>query len=200
MSGLLIVIAGPSGAGKGTIFHSLLERMSNTVASISATTRAPRGKEVDGVEYFFKSKEQFEEMIARDELLEYANVFGNYYGTPKKFVMDGINNGKNIILEIDVVGAEQIKRKFPECVGIFIMPPSFEILEQRLRGRKTDSEESIIRRLSEAKRELSTYKMFDYIVFNDNLEDAINQAETIINAEHNKISRNESKIEQLLNK
>lgn len=200
MSGLLIIIAGPSGAGKGTIFHSVLERMSNTVSSISATTRAPRGKEVDGVDYFFKTQEQFEGMIANDELLEYANVFGNFYGTPKKFVADSVAKGKNVILEIDVVGAEQIKRKFPECVSIFIMPPSFDVLEKRLRGRRTDSEESIVRRLSEVKRELSTYKMFDYIVFNDDLSEAIEQTVNIIKAERNRICRNETKIKQMLGK
>ncbi|MBR2971196.1 MAG: guanylate kinase [Clostridia bacterium] len=199
MSGLLIVIAGPSGAGKGTIYNSLLERVPNTIASISATTRKPRGVEQDGVHYFFKSVDEFEKMIERDELLEYADVFGNYYGTPKKFVMDSIESGKNLILEIDVVGAAQIKRKFPSCVMMFIMPPSFEVLEKRLRGRATDSEESIVRRLSEAKRELSTYEMFDYIVFNDDLQQAISQAEAIICAERNKIYRNESKIKQLLN-
>ncbi|MBE5730627.1 MAG: guanylate kinase [Clostridiales bacterium] len=199
MSGLLIVIAGPSGAGKGTIYNSLLERLPNTIASISATTRKPRGVEQDGVHYFFKTVSEFESMIERDELLEYADVFGNYYGTPKKFVMDSIQSGKNVILEIDVVGAAQIKRKFPSCIMMFIMPPSFEVLEKRLRGRATDSEESIVRRLSEAKRELSTYEMFDYIVFNDDLQQAISQAEAIICAERNKISRNESKIKQLLN-
>lgn len=199
MSGLLIVIAGPSGAGKGTIYNSLLERVPNTIASISATTRKPRGVEQDGVHYFFKTVDEFERMIERDELLEYADVFGNYYGTPKKFVMDSIESGKNIILEIDVVGAAQIKRKFPSCVMMFIMPPSFEVLEKRLRGRATDSEESIVRRLSEAKRELSTYEMFDYIVFNDDLQQAISQAEAIICAERNKIFRNETKIKHLLN-
>ncbi|MCH5163906.1 MAG: guanylate kinase [Clostridiales bacterium] len=198
MAGLLIVISGPSGAGKGTIYNSILERMPEIVTSISVTTRHPRKTETDGVEYFFRTEEEFSKMIANDELLEYARVFDHHYGTPKKHVMDVVESGRTIMLEIDVKGAEQIKRKFPSCVGIFVMPPSFEVLERRLRGRATDSEESIVKRLSEAKGELSTYKLFDYIVFNDNLHDAIDQTVSIIKAERNKICRNETKIKQLL--
>lgn len=199
MSGLLIVISGPSGAGKGTIYNSLLERMPELVPSVSVTTRSPRKNEIDGVHYFFSDKEKFEKMIASDELLEYADVYGNYYGTPKKRVEDVVGRGGTVMLEIDVRGAEQIKRRYPSCVAIFIMPPSFEVLENRLRGRATDSEESIVRRLSEAQRELMTAsELFDYIVINDNLSEAIDATQAIIKAERNKIQRNKTKIKQLL--
>ena len=198
MAGLLIVISGPSGAGKGTIYNSILQRMPEIVTSISVTTRSPRKTETEGVHYFFRTEEEFSKMIENDELLEYASVFDHHYGTPKKRVLDIVESGKTIMLEIDVQGAAQIKSKFPSCVCIFVMPPSFEVLENRLRGRATDSEESIIKRLSEAKGELSTYKMFDYIVFNDNLHEAIDQTVSIIKAERNKVSRNETKIKQLL--
>lgn len=197
--GLLIVISGPSGAGKGTIYNSLLERISGIAPSISVTTRKPRKGELDGVHYFFKSKEEFEKMIDNNEFLEYADVFGNKYGTPRKFVTERLECGISLMLEIDVQGARQIKQKFPSCVSIFIMPPSFEELECRLRGRATDSEDSIVRRLSEAKTELSAYEMFDYIVFNDDLNEAIDRTASIIKAEWSKIKRNENKIKNLLN-
>ncbi len=198
MEGALIVISGPSGAGKGTIYNSVMERMPENIRSISVTTREPRGSEQDGVEYFFKTEDQFNELVKNDGFLEYANVFGHYYGTPKKHVMDMMRLGKTVLLEIDVKGAAQIKSKFPSCVTIFIMPPSFKELERRLRGRGTDKEESIIKRLSEAKCELSQYKLFDYIVFNDDLSDAINDTVNIIRSERNRTLRNENKIKQLL--
>ena len=198
MAGLLIVISGPSGAGKGTIYHSVLERRPEIVPSISITTRSPRSVETEGVDYFFRTEKEFSKMMEGDELLEYAKVFDHHYGTPKKRVLDIVESGKTIMLEIDVQGAAQIKSKFPSCVCIFVMPPSFEILENRLRGRATDSEESIVKRLSKARGELSTYELFDYIVFNDNLSEAIDQTVSIIKAERNKVSRNETKIKQLL--
>ncbi len=198
MSGLLVVISGPSGAGKGTIYNSVLERMPENVKSISVTTREPRGTEKDGVEYFFRSDEQFKQLIESDGFLEYADVFDHKYGTPKKHVLDMIDLGKTVMLEIDVKGAAQIKSKYPSCVTIFIMPPSFKELERRLRGRGTDREESIIKRLAEAKTELSKYNLFDYIVFNDDLSEAIEATVDIIKAERNKTARNEKKIKQLL--
>lgn len=198
MSGFLMIISGPSGAGKGTIYHSLIERMPEIVVSTSVTTRPPRQGETDGVDYFFRTEEQFDKMIKDGEFLEYAEVFGCRYGTPKKFVMDVIERGGTVVLEIDVKGAAQIKKQFPSCVGVFIMPPSFEVLEKRLRGRGTEREDKIVRRLSEAKHELSTYKLFDYIVFNDKLDEAIDEVVSIVKAERAKTIRNEDAIKKLL--
>lgn len=199
MEGMLIVISGPSGAGKGTIYSAVLEIMPSIATSISATTRSPRGKERDGVEYFFLSDSKFDELIRNDGLLEYADVFGHKYGTPKQKVLDVVNGGGTIMLEIDVRGARQIKEKFPQCVSIFIMPPSLEVLEKRLRGRATDDEKSIVRRLSEAKREIEDSFDFDYIVFNDELTKAIEEVVSIIRSEGRKVSRNKERIKNLLN-
>lgn len=198
-NGLLIVISGPSGAGKGTIYNSILQRMPEIMTSVSVTTRKPRKTETEGVDYYFRTEKQFDEMIAADEFLEYAGVFDHRYGTPKSHVMEVIRRGGNIMLEIDVKGAEQIKSKFPSCVTIFIMPPSFAVLEERLRGRGTDEEESIVKRLARSKKELEKFELFDYIVFNDDLNDAINECVSIIVAERDRTSRNENKIKALLN-
>lgn len=198
MSGMLIVISGPSGTGKGTIYNAVLKIMPDIATSISATTRAPRGNEKDGVEYYFLTNEQFDEMISCDGLLEYAEVFGNKYGTPKKRALDVVEAGGKIMLEIDVRGARQIKSKFGDCVSIFIMPPSLATLEARLRGRATDSEESIVRRLSEAKREIAESKYFDYVVFNDDLGVAVDEVVSIIRSEGLRTFRNGSKIKKIL--
>lgn len=192
--GLLIVISGPSGAGKGTVYNEVLIRRPEIQRSISVTTRAPRQGEVDGVHYYFKTVEEYQEMIAKGEFLETAAVYNNYYGTPKAPVYEKLALGQDVMFEIDTLGAKQIKKIYPECISIFIIPPSFEILEKRLRDRGTDSEQSIVRRLSSAKSELAKYTQFDYIVFNDNLENAIKQVLSIIEAEKRKISRNEQTI------
>ena len=192
--GLLIVISGPSGAGKGTVYNEVLIRRPEIQRSISVTTRAPREGEVDGVHYYFKTVEQYQEMIAKGEFLETAEVYKNYYGTPKAPVYEKLALGQDVMFEIDTLGAKQIKKIYPECISIFIIPPSFEILEKRLRDRGTDSEQSIRRRLSSAKTELGKYKQFDYIVFNNNLEDAIRHVLSIIEAEKSKIERNEKVI------
>ena len=152
--GLLIVVSGPSGAGKGTICKRLLEKNPNLGYSISATTRAPRTGEVNGVNYWFLSKEEFQKMIAEDGLLEWAEVYGNYYGTPAQKVRDSLAEGKNILLEIDTQGAALVRKKFPEGVYIYILPPSLEELKRRIIGRGTDSAESIERRLSCAREEM----------------------------------------------
>ena len=186
--GVLLVISGPSGAGKGTICNLLREKI-ELGYSISITTRAPRKGEVDGVNYFFKTVDEAKEMIAKGELLEYAEVFGNYYGTPRKFVLDQLAEGKNVLLEIDIQGALQIKERYPEAVLVFIVPPSLEELERRLRGRGTDAEEVILKRLAGATHELRFAKEYKYLVVNDTAELAMEKVRAIVLAEENNISR-----------
>ncbi len=189
--GLLIVVSGPSGAGKGTICKRLLEKNPNLGYSISATTRAPRTGEVNGVNYWFLSKEEFQKMIAEDGLLEWAEVYGNYYGTPAQKVRDSLAEGKNILLEIDTQGAALVREKFPEGVYIYILPPSLEELKRRIIGRGTDSAESIERRLSCAREEMGcASEQYNYLVLNDEVELAVNRVETIIEAEQYQIKRN----------
>lgn len=196
--GLLIVICGPSGAGKGTVYNSVLERIPEIRRSVSVTTRLPRPGEQEGVNYFFRSLTQYQQMIAAGEFLETASVFDNYYGTPKAPVMEMLQKGQDVMFEIDVVGARQIKAKYAESILIFIMTPDFKTLEQRLRGRGTESEVSLKTRLSGAKGELMQYQMFDYIVFNDKVENAVSNVEAIIHAERSKVRRNTEKIENIL--
>ena len=196
--GLLVIISGPSGAGKGTIYNEVLSRMPSVKKSISVTTRSPRPHEKEGVHYYFKTLEEYQHVIARGEFLETASVYSNYNGTPKKHVFDLIEKGDDVMFEIDIHGARQIKKQYPRAVSIFVMTPTFEILEQRLRGRGTESEDSLKTRLGAAKRELGKYEMFDYIVFNDDAEQAIGDVLDIINAEKRKVKNNVSVIKQLL--
>ncbi len=197
--GLLIIISGPSGAGKGTVYNEVVARRPNIKKSVSVTTRNPRPGEVEGVHYYFRTLEQYQEMIAKGEFLETASVYCNYYGTPKAPVLKMLADGNDVMFEIDTLGAEQIRKKYPKSITIFLMPPSFEELERRLRGRGTESEEAITRRLGLARSELSKYKLFDYIVFNDNVENAIEGVISIIDAEKSKTTRNETIIKKLLN-
>ena len=197
--GLLIIISGPSGAGKGTVYNEVVARRPNIKKSVSVTTRNPRPGEVEGVHYYFRTLEQYQEMIAKGEFLETASVYCNYYGTPKAPVLKMLADGNDVMFEIDTLGAEQIRKKYPNSITIFLMPPSFEELERRLRGRGTESEEAITRRLGLARSELSKYKLFDYIVFNDNVENAIEGVISIIDAEKSKTARNETIIKKLLN-
>jgi len=182
----LFVISGSSGVGKGTVLSAFLKKHPEFMLSISCTTRNPRAGEVDGVNYFFLSKEDFKNCIDNDKFLEWAEFAGNYYGTKKKYINQCLSEGKDIILEIETKGALQVKRQMPEAVLIFIAPPSLEALETRLRGRHTEDEETIQKRLNEVKVELELAKQYDYKVINDNLEDAVNKLEEIITGEQKK--------------
>ena len=178
--GLLIVYTGASGVGKGTIMKELLRKNPNLRLSVSATTRAPREGEVDGREYYFVSHEKFDNMIAEDGFLEYAEYVGNKYGTPKEAVFRMLDEGLDVILEIEVKGFLQIKKACPECVTIFVAPPSFEELQLRLRGRGTEDEEVIAERLKTAERELQHQHLFDYVVINDDVDRAADEVLSII--------------------
>lgn len=187
--GFVLVISGPSGSGKGTVCKKLLERNKDLVFSVSATTRKPRKGEIDGVNYFFVDDEKFNEMISNNEFLEYANVHGNWYGTPIKFVTDEIEKGEIVILEIDVQGAIQIKEKYKEAVFIFLIPPSMNELKNRIVKRGTETKEDIELRLKNALNELKFVDKYDYIVINDEVDKAVNKIEAIIEAEKLRVAR-----------
>ncbi len=182
--GVLTVVSGFSGAGKGTLMKLILENYSSYVLSISATSRSPRPGEEEGVSYFFKSREEFEQMIDNDELLEYAEYVGNYYGTPKKFVDDMLSAGKDVILEIEVSGAMQIRQRFPDALLVFVTPPSAKELRRRITKRGTESEELIEKRMRRAALESDGIAGYDYIVINDRLEDCVKELHGIIRAAH----------------
>ena len=188
--GLVIVVSAPSGGGKGTILKELFERNSNIKFSVSATTRNPRPGEVDGQHYCFIDKPKFQELIDNDKMLEHAEYCGNFYGTPREPIEKAVDEGYDIVLEIEVQGGAQIKKKIPECVSVFITPPSMEVLEKRLRNRGTETDEVIKNRLNTALSEIPHAKDYDYIVVNDKLEDAVAELESIIKAEKLKYSRN----------
>jgi guanylate kinase len=194
MSGILFIISAPSGSGKTTLTNELLTLVPGLQFSISYTTRPPRGSEQSGREYFFVSKEGFEEMLRRGEFLEYACVFGHYYGTARRFLDDARNTGRDLVLDIDVQGAAQVAN-MAEAVSIFILPPSREVLEFRLRNRShsehMDSEEVIRRRLEGARKEIENYRNYDYILVNDRLEQSIAQLKAIVAAE--RLKRSETK-------
>jgi len=187
--GLLIVLSGPSGVGKGTVCNELRRRHADLVYSVSATTRAPREGERDGVNYFFKSREQFQQMIAEDALLEYAEYVGNYYGTPRDFVEQTLSEGKDIILEIEVQGALKVKEKFSEGVFVFLLPPSLGELKQRITGRGTETQATIDHRLSVAVEEMNLLYHYDYAVVNDQIDSACQRIASIMTAEHCKRER-----------
>jgi guanylate kinase len=183
--GRLFVIAGPSGVGKGSVVRRLLaEHGPGLSLSISATTRRPRSTEVEGRDYFFMDVAAFQRLVDDDGLLEWAEVFGNRYGTPRDFVAQERSSGKDVILEIDVQGARQVRQRVPDAVLILLEPPSLEELARRLRGRGTESEEKIALRLSEASKELSQREMFDHVVVNDEIELASSQVAAIIDPSH----------------
>jgi guanylate kinase len=179
----VFIISAPSGSGKSTLVKQLREKVPNLEFSISYTTRKPRGEEQNGREYYFVSREQFEEMLRNNEFLEHANVFGNYYGTARRFLLKAEEHEKDLLLDIDVQGAEQIRAKIPDAVSIFILPPNRGELEQRLRNRSQDAESVIQRRLDAATREIENYGKYDYILVNDRLEESVAGLEAIVLSE-----------------
>lgn len=189
--GLLIVLSGPSGVGKGTVRKHLFDHYNNDFDfSISMTTRAKRIGEVDGVDYFFKTKEEFEEYIKEGKLLEYANYVGNYYGTPIDYVRETLSTGRDVFLEIEVQGALKVKKRMPEGIFIFLLPPNLEELRSRIVNRGTDAPEVISQRMEKAVEELELMKYYDYVVENDSVDKAAQKIRHIIESEHLKVDRN----------
>ena len=182
--GILTIVSGFAGSGKGTLMNRLMKDYDGYELSISATSRKPRPGEKEGINYFFKTREEFEEMIKNDELLEYAEYVGNYYGTPKEFVAAKLDEGRDVVLEIEIQGAMQIKKKYPDTLLVFVTPPGVEELERRLRGRGTESEEVIRKRMLRAAEESEGMKDYDYILINDDLDTCTKELHELIKAAH----------------
>lgn len=195
--GILVVVSGFSGAGKGTLIKRLMEKYDNYALSISATTRAPRPGEEHGREYFFHTKQEFEELILQDALIEYARYVENYYGTPKAYVEKQLNAGKDVILEIEIQGALKVKEKLPETLLLFVTPPSAEELKRRLIGRGTETMEVIKSRLARAAEEAKGMPEYDYILVNDNLEACVDCMHAVIQSQHNKAENCRKFIEKI---
>ena len=197
--GILIILSGPSGSGKDTVLRALKEVDSDVKVSVSMTTRNPRPGDVDGVDYYFVTREYFEKKIAENKMLEYAEYAGNYYGTPADPVEEMLRQGKAVFLEIEVQGAEKIRSRYDSVISIFLMPPSMRVLEDRLRGRGTEDEETIQHRLFIAREEIRRAPEYDYVVVNDTIENAVEGIETIIKAERKKTFRNKNFISEVIN-
>ncbi|MDO4545143.1 MAG: guanylate kinase [Bacillota bacterium] len=194
--GKLFVVSGPSGAGKGTICKEVLDEERNIKLSVSMTTRKPREGEIDKVHYHFVDRSDFEALIEEEGFMEYANVYGNFYGTPRKQVLEWLEQGIDVILEIDVQGALQIKKTYPEGVFIFILPPSIEELKKRIKGRGSETEETMAKRLGAALKEISCIDQYDYRVINEELQTAIDRVRSIIKAEQCKL--NDEEVENIV--
>ena len=195
--GILVVVSGFSGAGKGTLMKELLSRYEDYALSVSATTRQPREGEKDGVEYFFVSKEQFQQMIEEHKLIEYAQYVNHYYGTPKEYVEKKMAEGKDVILEIEIQGALKIKKQFPEALLLFVTPPSAEELKNRLVGRGTETMDVIESRLARAVGEAEGMEAYDYLVVNDVLDECVEEVHHLILGEHRRVSRNIDRINEM---
>lgn len=189
-NGLLIVVSGPSGSGKSTLLRRLKEKNAGVKLSVSATTRKPRNGEVEGKNYFFKTYKQFESMIEKDELVEWAEYCDNYYGTPKRYVEDCLKSGNDVVLEIEVIGNRNIKKKYPACVSIFVLPPSYAELKRRIKKRGTENKTVIDKRLEKARKEMKHVSDYDYVVVNDDIEKAVDNINSILKAEKMKYKRN----------
>ena len=198
--GIVFVVSGPSGAGKGTVAKGMVDSLENIRFSVSATNRAPRVGEIDGVSYYFVTDERFDEMIRQGEFLEYVDKYKNKYGTPKSSVVELIEKGVDVILDIETIGAENVKKAIPEAVTIFILPPSLEILKNRLIARGTETEESVKTRFSQACDEISVARDYDYIVVNDDKDECLKTVASIIEAERNKGFRNIDLPQRVLNR
>ena len=196
-SGLLIIISAPSGTGKSTLCRKLIRNFPNARYSVSLTTRAPRRGEVQGKDYFFVSRNEFKQKIKTGELAEWALVHGHYYGTPRNFLKKNLAERKDVILDIDVQGAMKLKKRYPQAVFIFLVPPSFSELERRIKGRKRNSEATIKKRLTNARWEMDQIGSYDYLVINDRLVDALTQVKAIILAEKSKVKRAKEKTKKL---
>lgn len=197
--GILVVFSGPSGSGKDTVLNKLCECDPNVKVSVSMTTREKRDGEIDGVHYYFVTKEYFEKKISENRMLEYAEYAKNYYGTPAEPVDEMLSQGKSVILKIEVQGAEKIRNRYDDVISIFLMPPSLRVLEQRLRGRGTEDEETIQHRLFIAKEEIRKAYDYDYVVFNDTVENAVANIKSILCAEKRKIERNKKTVSEVIN-
>lgn len=198
--GFLLVISGPSGSGKGTVSRELLNRSKDIIFSVSATTRKPRVGEENGVNYFFMEEEKFKDMVDKNEFLEYAHVHNNYYGTPRQFVLDEIEKGEIVLLEIDVQGALQVKKNYKEAVFIFLLPPTMDELKNRIIKRGTETEEDINTRYENAFKELDFVGEYDFFVINDKVEEAVNNIEAIIVAEKLRVKRHQNIKEKVMSK
>jgi guanylate kinase len=195
---VVFIISAPSGSGKSTLVNRLMQEVPNLCFSISYTTRAPRGHEAQGVSYHFVSREEFERRLALQEFLEHADVFGNYYGTHRSELTAARNLGKDLVLDIDVQGAAQLKKSIPDAVTIFVLAPSRQILEHRLRYRGEDSDQVIKRRLADAAREIRNYSLYDYVVINENIDESAKTLNSIVRAERVRRTRIEDKIRPIL--
>ncbi|MBE5976894.1 guanylate kinase [Lacrimispora xylanisolvens] len=195
--GMLVVVSGFSGAGKGTLMKELLNRYENYALSISATTRAPRTGEVDGKEYFFVTEEHFNDMIEKEELIEYAQYVNHSYGTPKEYVLNQMKKGKDVILEIEIQGALKVKERFPEAILLFVMPPNAQELKRRLIGRGTESMEVINARLRRASEEAQGMEAYDYILINDEIDTCVEEMHLMIQVQHKRASNNMAFLSQI---
>ena len=196
--GILFILSGPSGVGKGTVRQRLFEQETHLKYSVSATTREKRDGEQEGIDYFYTTKEQFEAMIQNGELLEHAKYVENYYGTPRAYVKEQLEKGNDVFLEIEVQGALQVKENFPEGVFIFLFPPSLEELKNRIIGRGTESDELVRNRLKEAEKEISMMSEYDYVVVNDDVDQAVQKIKAVITSEHCKRERIEAEYKKIL--
>lgn len=195
--GLLIVISAPSGTGKGTLIKQLQEKNNNIRLSVSATTRKPREGEIDGQSYFFKTLDEFKSMVENDELIEWVEYCDNFYGTPRKYIDESLRLGFDIVLELEVEGAHNIRNKYPDSVLLFILPPSFEELRKRIEGRGTEKPEVILKRMDKAKKEVTFINNYDYVIINDNIAKAVDEINNILVAEKLKVRRNKDILKHL---